>query len=200
MVPVPFSGTLNQNWTNMVHCQLPPNVFFYLSVIRYGAFHQSSFFLRSVGSIGDFFFTLFHTPQRQGWQMRIMCNIARRIGYTWLIKSTAHRAERCDRNDNHTSVWLENSQNHCLPWGTAPRLLLAGCKNFVHFQITHPDAAGSLFTAGAVLIKEAFESPCLLVIITLIKDFWYNTCIQRNRKWGVETNKISPLSTLWCTN
>lgn len=126
-VPVLFSATLNQNWTNMVRCQVPPDVFFHLSIIRYGAIHQSSFFLRSARSIGDFFFTLFHTLRRRGWQMRIMCNIARRIGYTWLIKTAAHGARRCDRNNNHTSLRLGNSQSYCFPWGTPPRLLLARC-------------------------------------------------------------------------
>lgn len=56
-VPVPFSGTLNQNWTNMVHCQVPPSVFFYLSIIRYGAIQgailSSVTFFRSVGSVRD---------------------------------------------------------------------------------------------------------------------------------------------------
>lgn len=182
----------------MVHCQVPPSVFFYLSIIRYGAIHQSSFFLTSVGSIGDFFFTLFHTSERQGWQMMIMCNIARRICYTWLIKTTTDRAS--DQNNNHASVWLENSQRYCFPWGTQG-YYLAWCQHFVHFQIIHPHAVPCL---KSVLcdnhIKETSEMRCLLAIITLIKHFWYNARTERNKKWEVQTNKISPLSALWCAN
>lgn len=49
-VPVLFSATLNQNWTNMVRCQVPPDVFFYLSIIRYGAIH-SEFILSQISEI-----------------------------------------------------------------------------------------------------------------------------------------------------
>lgn len=88
-VPVPFSGTLNQNWTNMVHCQVTPSVFFYLSIIRYGAI-QGAIFLQWHSSdqwdLSGIYCAPFSYLESQEWQMRIMCNIARRICYTWLIR------------------------------------------------------------------------------------------------------------------
>lgn len=84
IVPGLFSGTLNQNWANMGHCLVSSKVLFCLSIIRYGSIHWGSFVRRSVESIKDFFFTLFHASGCQRWQMRIMCNIARWTGHTCL--------------------------------------------------------------------------------------------------------------------
>lgn len=96
----------------------------FLSVIQCGAIHQAALFLTSAGFIRGSFFTLFHTSEHRGGQIRIICSTAGLIHSTWLCRHS-------DQNNNHTSVWLENSQSYCFP-----RLLLLGCLLITHRHAT----------------------------------------------------------------